>query len=440
MLGNRRPTLWAAVLLLGLTGCATLRATVDGYATGASGISRPQQRQRDALAAADYQLLLERHEDDRLLDALTVGVASYYASQFARSASVLDTAALIADDRITASLSKDALALVTNDMARPYQPRRTERLFIPYYAMLAWARLGDWENAAVEARRLSALLALYAGDRDDAERSLHATLHQLAGIVFERAGDRGEADVAYRVSRALSALPPDSVTSTPGTGEGELLVVVERGFVAHRTNEQIAIFRGGERQDFAARSHRRDEGDELPLKIAFPAVQRSPRPWGEVVRVRVDDGAPAAASLIAMVDGGTIADERRERAAIAARAVARALAKYSLAKAVTDKQGEATGDLAKLGAYLLERADVRSWHLLPQELALVRVRAAAGRHVLRLEIGDGTTVHHVEAGTVEVGEGLVTIVPVRIFRDSPPPSPSTVLASRDSVCARVSCR
>ena len=73
----------------------------------------------------------------RSVQALTTGAAAYYAGQFARSAAVLDTAALLADDRITASLSKDGLAAVTNDMARPYQPRRTERLFIPYYAMLS---------------------------------------------------------------------------------------------------------------------------------------------------------------------------------------------------------------------------------------------------------------------------------------------------------------
>src|SRR5437763_13982441 len=111
---------------------------------------------------------------------------------------------------------------------------------MPYYAMLAWARLGAWEDAAVEARRLVGLLALYGNDLDAAERPLHAVLHHLAGVVFERAGDRGEAAVAYRASNALLAALPDS-SPQPGAGEGELVVVVERGFVAHRTNEQIDI-------------------------------------------------------------------------------------------------------------------------------------------------------------------------------------------------------
>ena len=100
-----------------------------------------------------------------MLRELALGASSYYAAQFDRSAAVLDSAGMLADDRITTSLSANAVALVTNDLARPYQARRTERLFIPYYGMLAHVRLEQWEDAAVEARRLSALwrLSLSAG-------------------------------------------------------------------------------------------------------------------------------------------------------------------------------------------------------------------------------------------------------------------------------------
>ena len=123
-----------------------------------------------------------------------------------------------ADDRITTSVSANALSLITNDLARPYQPRRTERLFIPYYGMLAYARLEQWEDAAVEARRLSALLAQYGVDRTDTERATHATLHYLAGVVFERAGADGmscserayptDAGPEKRSGTALSGLLP----------------------------------------------------------------------------------------------------------------------------------------------------------------------------------------------------------------------------------------
>src|SRR5512133_422261 len=207
-LGTRRLRRVAlvAVLLLNagsLTACATLRATFGGYAQGPDGIARSQHRLRQALAAGDFRTALGWHEDDALLAVLTRATSAYYAAQYLRAGALLDSAALLADDRVTESLSRDALSLVTNDNARPYQPRPTERLFIAYYGMLSYARLESWEEAAVEARRMVGLLAQRDGDREPEEQALHAALEHLAGAVFERAGRPDEAQVAYRVAHRM---------------------------------------------------------------------------------------------------------------------------------------------------------------------------------------------------------------------------------------------
>ena len=465
-----RTVLGCSLLVAGgltLPGCATLRTTMGGYVTGSRGISLSQQRLRDALSRGDFKAALAWRQDDALLRQLNLGLTSYYAAQFARSAAVLDTAALLADDRITASVSKDALALMSNDMARPYQPRRTERLFVPYYAMLAYTRLDQWEDAAVEARRLVALLAQYADDRDDGERALHASLHQLAGAVFERAGERGDAIVAYRAARALApalALPDSAPVPTTGAS-GELLVVVERGFVAHRTTETMEIQLGTDDRDSlrllghehapilqkaaesrdgwglirkvsslptlamptygTSRRHSSgDDGNDYHLTIAFPALRRSARPWGGSPRLAVDGDTLGRVGVVSVVDDASAADEHRERSSIVARAVARAAVKYAVAKAIKDKQGEVAGTLANLGASLLERADVRSWHLLPQEITLVRMRLPAGARVVRLRIGEGSATRTVELGTIVVHAGTVSVAPVRLWQ-APAPSSKT---------------
>ena len=448
-----------SLLCLGLfsaTGCATLRATFAGYATGRGGITRSQQTLRDALVDQDFVKALGWHDDDALLQSLTIGVAAYYAGQFARSAAVLDTSALLADDRITASLSKDGLALVTNDMARPYQPRRTERLFIPYYAMLAYVRLGAWDDAVVEARRLVALLEQFGDDRDEAERSVHGSLEHLAGAVFERAGDRDAARVAYRAAHALHSTLPETIPSGTIADQGELLLVVERGFVAHRATETIELELDDEdehdesRYDSLGRrrplplsqygalslasSHRRrhHDDDEYHLTIAFPTLRRSPRPWGGTVRAAVDGVPVDGISASAVLDDASAVDERRERAALAVRAAARAAAKYAVTKAIKDKKGEVAGELANFGASLLERADVRSWHLLPQEISLIRVRVPAGTRDVRLQVGEGWAVRTVELGSVVVRRGEMSILPVRVWRD---PAPSSTIAAPAPVIA-----
>jgi hypothetical protein len=483
-----------SVSLLATTGCATLRATFGGYATGADGQSRSQQRLRAAFVAGDFKAALAWRDDDALLQALTTGIASYYANQFARSAAVLDGAALLADDRITASLSKDALSLVTNDMARPYQPRRTERLFIPYYGMLSYVQLGAWEDAAVEARRLVALLAQYGEEREEGERALHGAMQHLAGAVFERAGERNEAQVAYRASRALYSALPDSVPRHADTGE--LLVVVERGFVAHRTTQTIELFldaeerdsvkQGGEERrraiarivertgtgDGAAmssdprpsgqvvvastssvfrhweplsyRGRRRRHGDDgYYLTIAYPVLRRSAPPWGGSPRLVADDVPLAGMQVTATLDDASAVDASRERVGLATRAVARAVAKYAVTKAIKDRKGEVAGSVANVGASFLERADVRSWHLLPQELSLVRVRLPAGARTLRVVVGEGSSARTVDVGPVVIRAGTLTIAPVRLWRDPPPaPDPTPpppVFADADSMCTMFFC-
>jgi uncharacterized protein len=453
--------------LLASTGCATLRDTFGGYDTGPNGISRPQQRLREAMVASDYAAAMAWHEDDALLRALNSGTASYYAAQYGRSGAVLDSAALLADDRITASVSRNVLSLLTNDMARPYQPRRTERLFIPYYGMLAYARLGAWEDAAVEARRLSGLLALYANERDDDERSLHAALHHLAGAVFERAGNRGEAAVSYRAAHALAFALADSFALSGSTREGELLVVVERGFVAHRTTESIDLYLDDSDRDslrhsdasrqrtvlriardagssyISRRRHHDDDDDGHYLSIALPALRRSVRPRGGAVHLTVDDRPMTDMRFVAMVDDASSADERRERVGVATRAIARAAAKYAVAKAITDTKGEAAGTLAQVGAALLERADTRSWHLLPQELTLVRVRLPVGVRRVRLRFGSDVDTRTVDVGSVTIVAGTLTIAPVRLWSDRPvtPMAAATerVVAASASACTSALC-
>lgn len=463
---HRAMVRWAVVcaVVLASTGCATLRATLDGYGSGHDGLSRPQRRLREALVASDFPTALAFREEDALLRVLNTGIAAYYASQFERSATLFDSAALIADDRITQSLSKNALGMVTNDLARPYQPRRTERLFIPYYGMLAYLRRDEWEDAAVEARRLVGLLAQYADDREENERGLHASLYHLAGTVFERAGDRGDAQVAHRAAQALAPRLADSLQPRPPGGEGELLVVVERGFVAHRANESIDIWLGDDDRDslrlegdsrrravgritdrVVGRTHDRDrssvrlppgpwasrytfhqprrydeDDDGYQLRIAFAVLRHSARAWGGPVRLAVDDSAVAATSFVSLLDDASESDERRERAGMVARAVARAAAKYAAVKAVKDKKGELAGTVANIGAALLERADVRSWHLLPQEISLLRVRVPAGTRYVRLEVGPPDGRRTVDVGPVTVRAGTVAIAPVRLWRDPAP--------------------
>ncbi|MFI5257284.1 MAG: hypothetical protein ACHQRK_08485, partial [Gemmatimonadales bacterium] len=127
----------------------------------------------------------------------------------------------------------------------------------------------------------------------------------------------------------------------------------------------------------------------------------------------------------ASVDDAGSGDSCRVRISLGARAAARATAKLAVTKAIEDRKGEVAGTLAEFGASLLERADVRSWHLLPQELTLMRIRLPAGPHEVRLRVGEGSAARTVEVGTITVRTGTLSIAPVRLWRAPPPPAASS---------------
>ncbi|MEX0906914.1 MAG: hypothetical protein WD054_01185, partial [Gemmatimonadota bacterium] len=230
--------LLTAVLALPGSGCAALLGT---YRTAPNGLAADEDRLRQMLSSGHADAALQRLDrqapDDDVLSALYEGVVAYYAGDYASSADILDIAGDLADDRITKSISRSALSLVSNDLALPWEPGRTERLMIPYYAALARVRLGDIEGAAVEARRLSLLLQ-QTGDAQELPPRIAAMLHLVAAAMFEANGNHGEAGVARRSTAALDSTLV--VTPSPGGG-GTVFVILEQGFVAHRVEQGLAV-------------------------------------------------------------------------------------------------------------------------------------------------------------------------------------------------------
>ena len=483
-----RPRTPLLLLLASLaTGC--FRGSLGYYAgspVAASGLLLNEDRLRRALEAGAYETALSgitAKKDasyappDRLLKKLYQGLVAYYAGRYEESGAALQTAADIAEDRWTKSLSKGALSMVTSDLALPYSPGASERLLAHYYAMLGYVRRDDLRGAAVEARRLSELLQRYSEKVERSERPTRAALHYLAGTVFEAAGERGDADVSYR--NAVALLGPAEIergeeagamrlragfapagASSGDPAAGQVVVVLETGFVAHPVEqslfvsldaEEAKLFDGKEHDASRAepiavrvleeiageadeglycdwpscRSHRvrhhgrgrRDDGPEL--KIAWAAFVRPAR-RAAAAWIRAD-GVAAEPAVVADLSDAVVADYRRRRAQVLARTVARAAAKYVVTKQAEKKHGEVGEWVASLGANALERADTRSWHLLPGQIAVTRLTLPVGRHRLSAELAaedakGPSASRRVDLGEVEVRPGRVTFVTTRVWR------------------------
>jgi hypothetical protein len=121
---------------------------------------------------------------------------------------------------------------------------------------------------------------------------------------------------------------------------------------------------------------------------------------------------------------GAVTEEFEDRlGGILIKAVARTALKYELARGIekeVDKKNELLGEIAFLtanaAAALFERADTRSWHLLPDEMSIVRLRLPAGAHPLTLQVQTargGTRL--VDLGEVIVRDGSVHVLSARVW-------------------------
>jgi tetratricopeptide (TPR) repeat protein len=491
-------TLAAIGLWVILSGCTLIRSTIRSYDVRENGQQTNDYLLRRSLADGRADSALARlgkkgeyRPDDKLLQQLYVGVAAYYAGEYRRSAQALERAHDMAEDRYTKSISKGSLSLMTNDLALPYMPGDNERLLIHYYGMLAYLKLGEMEDAVVEARRLSYQLERFDEKRSPMDASTRATLRYIAGSVFDAAGDQNDAGVAYRNAVLLAGdstfrtvrlggradrVPGISTVAFTSNGwgfesaaqaYGEVVLIVEYGFVAHRVDqhllvavneEDVALF--ASRDDEKIHRHARRVSDNLMmrmscsnigsleyehrdrdhdgradftpadvwLKLAWPVYHRPPvldgRPW-----VTLGDGSAAPMSLQADVSDAIVSDYNRQAALLLTRAVARAAVKQAMAEAAEKvaegkkgkkkEQGWFAREAFELTGRLFERADTRSWQLLPSQVGVIRLEVPAGRQSLKLTLPGyiGRAGRTVDLGEVMIHPGSVNFLTTRVWGD-----------------------
>jgi hypothetical protein len=430
---------------------------------------------------------------DDLVRALQKGVVLHEAGDYGRSNELLDWAEQEAERRYTRSVTRGLLSLGVNDEVLAYTPTPSELRMIPFYRMLNHLALDDLEGAAVEARK--------AGDRIAGDRSGHrrcgadGMLAYLAGVVQSTVGDRNDALVSFRrAEAAFDGCGPDAVVSAPrslgsdlyraaravGVAEvadsaaaryaidddgvdrsgGDVLLVIQEGFVAHRASEALhvpifpdeveAMKQEGtpeaaavaaliaervlenayqrEAYGYAASDLRlmrwaSAAGGAYVLRLAWPVVVHEPL-IPRAVRVFADDSL-VAVSTVGEISPLVARDLDAQRSAMVGRLIARAFVRFGMLRALEDQAEDRiselaafiTGRLANLAANQLETADTRSWSLLPDRISLARLRLPTGTYRLRIETvaEDGSVLTSRTTGPIEVREGALVGLTERVW-------------------------
>lgn len=412
---------------------------------------------------------------DPLLRAMMEALILHQNGEYEASNEAFEWVEKEADLRYTRSISRMGGSLLINDGVMKYTPSPTELRMIPYYRMLNYLALGEMDGAAVEARKAGELL-----DRLDASGEAcgeGALLEYFAGMVRDASGDASGADVSMRraehryteCERSGSVQTPVGLPRDSSAASiGQLTILVEQGFVAHRAEEDlhIPIFSDdldgldSDDEDGISRTADRlttallldlgeDDGDRVRsrydprwaawgnslegayvLRLAWPVCRLEANEPAEV-RVVVGDTVVAtrlAADLSASVRG----DLADERPAAITRMVARGIAKYLVSREVEEKAEEEGGELlgflagtvANLAANGLEQADTRSWSILPNQISIAEVDLPPGEYPVHIEtLGPrGEVIGVQELGTVSIEEGGRSILSSRVWSEGTQPT------------------
>jgi len=272
-----------AVLLLLLLSLAL----VNGCAT----YTTKFKNLRPELAEGNFDAALTTVEKqsgskDRLLYYLERGLVLHFAERFGESNEAFAAAERTADALYTKSLSEGAFSLFTNDNAISYRARPFEMAMVPYYKGLNYIYLGQREEAQVEARRASLLMAKYVdatldglrdADRSDLEKIRNnAFLLYFSGMLYDWDGELNDAFIAYRnaaVAYQQTAATLDTEIP-PSLGRDLTRVAVRRGFRA-----ELNEVRQSCPDVFVA-----EDGNGLPVsREDYEKLSRWKRGQGEVV-------------------------------------------------------------------------------------------------------------------------------------------------------------
>ena len=343
-----------------------------------------------------------------------------------------------------------------------------------YYGMFNYLALGDAEDALVEARKVNALLRRYTNDNPGRSFAGDAAVQYMAGMLqwserdenativslrqsleayqdYEvRYGVRAPRPLAVDLVRIASAVGLDEVAeqtkdqflggrtdeareSARPTDSGDVLLVIENGFIAHKKQQKLfmpilrserdSVLAGsassaveasarvllrtvivmselsGKGQDYV-QAHEDGVtftsaalsavGLEL-ITMAWPTYELDAR---RATGITVVGGGGVSQTPVLIEDLSAIAlrDFEERKTSMLLRMIARALLKEAAvlkSERTGTQAGGALGGLAarvaaRTVASATERADTRSWSGLPAELLLARMRLPSGPNEIQL--------------------------------------------------------
>ncbi|MCL1040349.1 hypothetical protein L2712_01615 [Shewanella marisflavi] len=373
---------------------------LDDAITGQDGLLYAQEAGRIAQISGDFE-----------------ASKSYY-QQAAKAYEKFDQQAVLS----ASDLGAKASSLFINDNVIPYRGPGYERIMLHQYQALNYLFSGDSQGALVEVRRSNELqqseqaryqksqasVQAMANGTIDAEVNrlgraagtttssfLNAYSYYTTGLLHELLGEENDAFIDYRKAAQIApdnpylqqdlvrlakklAMPQyeefkrrwgDALLAKPG--QGQVVVLVERGFVPEKQSFTVPF---------------RIDGNWQTASLATYPPQRAAMSAAEIAGF----GTVLRAAPLANIDALAITALKEELPSALIRQAARVYAKAEMARSVRSESKRRRDELdagaiaMQIFNVVTEQADRRSWLTLPRQAQLARRYLDAGQYEIRI--------------------------------------------------------
>lgn len=409
---------WLSRQLFGLLALSAV-FVLPGCATYSVGIAKVEQETSNrnldgALKSLDK---LKLTGADQILYSLNKGTLFHFQGDYAASNQQFESAKSLMEKLSAISLTEQTGSVVVNDTMKAYEGTANEQLLIYAFEELNYLQSGNVDDAAVEARQFDIKQRLIAGKDPSAAYLSGAFVRYLNGMTYEEVGESDSARIDYRKAvdgyKAQSSISGFGVPAAlkadldrlenPQAKNRSAPAKKSAGVAMQPTDtrnngEVVFILHDGLGPTLAENIVRIANPDPQHgtgiMSVAVPKFVQRPVP---VARFELSGDSESATSEL-VEDVNAIArkslDDRLP--AITARAVARMVVKNAIARNAKNQKGDSgTGGLlisivTDVGAIVTERADTRSWSLLPGNILMARLALPPGTHDLKVTYYDNS--------------------------------------------------
>lgn len=367
-------------------------------------------------AIEQIEKLATENSGDQLLYLLDYAMALQIAGRYQESSRAFIKADELAEMNDYHSVSRVLGATLGGEESVQYKGESYEKFMINTFNALNFLMMDDYEGALVEARRINEKINKMRMDgREDYEQSPFA--RYLSSILWQASGNMDSAyielEAAYKLDPTIPDIQKDLIRLSKRSRRDEAYkkwkkefsdIKEETSWSDRNSGELVFIFHQG----WGPEKRPRPESPRFPMLVST---------YSQVKYARISSANFDQVSQTTYnIDSVAKTTLEKDYGSLVARRVGGVVAKEVVADQIRQKN-EMLGAIAWIVMHASDRADLRNWSTLPQQIQTSRKILPAGKHTILIEELDaqGMVVNQVEK-VVEIKPGKVSFINHRSLR------------------------